>query len=249
MRILGSPRIAITLGALAIFLLALLGGQATGPGIAARLAEQAAPIIDEAGGAGQVQARFASPNDLPSRHPVLTGGEGLDDGTRARIARAVATVPGVGGISWEDGTVLSESSARVQNPLHCQEDVQALLRARSIRFEEGSSRIDAASAPLVAEVAEALRPCLGSIIAISGHTDTSGSPAGNMELSRERALAVQQALVNLGIPEDGLRARGVGSSMPVEGLDPADPANRRIEFTVVETEPIMPTPVDTPGPR
>lgn len=249
MKILRSPRIAIALGAFVVFLLALLGGSMTGPAIAARLAEQAAPAIAEAGGGSSVTAHFTSPNGLPSRHPVLTGAEDLDDGTRARIARAVAAIPGVGGISWEDGTVLSEASARAQNPLHCQEDVQALLRARSIRFEEGSSRIDAASSPLVAEVAQSLRPCLGSIIAITGHTDNSGTPAGNMELSRERAFAVQQALVNQGIPEDGLRARGVGSSMPVEGLDPADPANRRIEFTVVETEPIMPTPVDTPAPR
>ena len=51
------------------------------------------------------------------------------------------------------------------------------------------------------------------------------------------------------LPADGLRANGVGSREPVEGLDPADPANRRIEFTVIATEPLMPTPIDTPGPR
>ncbi len=249
MSILHSPRIALPLGAFVIFPLALFGGNMSGPTIAARLAEQAKAAIAEAGGGGIVEAHFAYPNGLASRHPVLTGGERLDDGTRARIARAVGDIPGVGGVSWADGTVLSEASASVQNPLHCQEDVQALLRARTIRFEEGSSRIDGASAPLVAEVAHALRPCLGSIIAITGHTDNSGTPAGNMELSRERAFAVQQALVDLGIPEDGLRARGVGSGMPVEGLDPADPANRRIEFSVVETKPIMPTPVDTSAPR
>jgi OOP family OmpA-OmpF porin len=36
---------------------------------------------------------------------------------------------------------------------------------------------------------------------------------------------------------------------PVEGLDPADPANRRIEFSVVAKVATHPTPVDTPGPR
>jgi OOP family OmpA-OmpF porin len=68
-------------------------------------------------------------------------------------------------------------------------------------------------------------------------------------LSRERADAVRLALVRRGIPADGLRAQGKGSSEPVEGLDPADPANRRIEFSVIESVPIKPTPVDTPGPR
>ena len=34
-----------------------------------------------------------------------------------------------------------------------------------------------------------------------------------------------------------------------EGLDAADPANRRIEFRVVSTQPLKPTPVDTPSAR
>ena len=43
------------------------------------------------------------------------------------------------------------------------------------------------------EVAAALRPCLGSIIAITGHTDASGPEPGNLALSQERAEAVQAA--------------------------------------------------------
>jgi OOP family OmpA-OmpF porin len=62
-------------------------------------------------------------------------------------------------------------------------------------------------------------------------------------------MAVQDALVERGIPADGLRVRGVGSSEPVEGLPPEDPANRRIEFSVLATQPVTPTPVDTPAPR
>jgi OOP family OmpA-OmpF porin len=98
-------------------------------------------------------------------------------------------------------------------------------------------------------VAAALRPCLGSIIMITGHTDSSGPEPGNIALSRERAEAVRDALVARGIPADGLRASGVGSRDPVDGLAPGDPANRRIEFSVIATVPIKPTPVDTPGPR
>ena len=72
---------------------------------------------------------------------------------------------------------------------------------------------------------------------------------GNLALSMERARVVRQALIERGIPRDGLRASGVGSSQPVEGLAPSDPANRRIEFSVIRTEPLRPTPVDTPGAR
>ena len=164
-------------------------------------------------------------------------------------ALAVAAIPGVGGIRWADGTALAQSAAAQVEPLHCQEDVEALLRSRTIRFEEGSARIDAASRGLIDEVAAALRPCLGSIIAITGHTDSSGPEPGNLALSRERAQAIEAALMRRGIPADGLRTRGLGSRSPVQGLEPTDPANRRIEFSVIATKPIRPTPVDTPGPR
>ena len=248
MRLLHDIRLAVGAGAAAVLALAVVAGQLNGPAMAERLDARAERAIAEAGGA-PVQAHFRSPRGLPSRHPLLTGGEGLNEGVRDRIAKAVAAVPGVGGIRWSDGTGLAESAEPPVRPLHCQEDVEALLRARTIRFEESSTRIDAASRELVGEVAAALRPCLGSIIAITGHTDTSGPEPGNLELSQQRAEAVRDALIRRGIPADGLRARGVGSRFPVEGLDPTDPANRRIEFSVIATQPVRPTPIDTPGPR
>ena len=248
MAILRNPYVALALGALLVAALAAFGGRITAQRLADRLAARAEAVIAEAGGA-PVTARFASPGGWPTRHPTLSGGDSLGEGTRARVARAVAAIPGVGGIRWSDGSALAESADAPVEPLHCQEDVEALLRARTIRFEEGSARIDVVSRELVDEVAAALRPCLGSIIAITGHTDASGPEPGNLELSRERAQAVRDALVRGGIPTDGLRTRGLGSRSPVSGLEPSDPANRRIEFSVIATQPIRPTPVDTPGPR
>jgi OOP family OmpA-OmpF porin len=248
MRIVGNPSFAIVIGAAAVATLAAIAGQVNGPAMAERLEARTARAIAEVGGA-PIEAHFRSFRGMPSRHPLLTGGEGLNEGLRDRVARAVAAVPGVGGLRWSDGTALAESATQPVDPLHCQEDVEALLDARTIRFEESSTRIDAASRELVDEVAAALRPCLGSIIAITGHTDASGPEPGNLRLSQQRAGAVREALIRRGIPDDGLRARGVGSREPVPDLDPTDPANRRIEFSVIATVPIKPTPVDTPGPR
>ncbi len=184
----------------------------------------------------------------PTRHPVLKGGERLNEAARTRAAVAVAAIPGVGGVQWADGTSLGIVTPATK-PLHCQEDVDALLHARTIRFEEASAEIDPVSSSLIDEVAAALRPCLGSVIAITGHTDSSGNERKNIALSRKRAEAVRQALLERGIPADSLRATGIGSSMSVKGLEPGDPANRRIEFSVIETAPLRPTPVDAPGPR
>ncbi len=245
MNFLKKPQVALVLGVLACIALAYTVGGASGPAIVDRLSAPAAAAIQQAGGDG-VEAQFRSPNGWPSRHPVLTGAENLDTSTRSNIAHAVAALPGVGGIRWADGDLMVEQHF---SPLHCQEDVQALLRARTIRFEEGSATIDEASRSLIDEVASSLRPCLGAVIEISGHTDRSGPEDINIELSTERADAVRAALINRGIPGDVLRVEGEGSSHPVEGLEPTDPANRRIEFAVISTEPLLPTPVDTPAPR
>lgn len=242
------PSLAIVAGAVLIAATGYAIALPTAGAFVAPLEEQAAQAIAAAGGQG-IEARFATATGAPTRHPLLSGGGGFDDETREKVARAVASVPGVGGIAWSDGTALAESSRPEYEPLHCQEDVAGLLRNRSIRFEESSSSLDPASVKLLDEVADALRPCLGSIISITGHTDKIGDEAGNVQLSMQRARAVREGLVRRGIPRDGLRALGVGSSVPVEGLTPEDPANRRIEFAVIRKEPLSPTPVDTPGAR
>lgn len=243
------PKIALLAGALLTAITAFVGANMTGQAFADNLSVRAAEAIQDTNGGG-VRASFATGNGWPSRHPELSGGEKLDEGVRADVAMAVAGIGGVGGIYWADGSIMAEDNSDAPlTPMHCQEDVQALLRARTIRFEESSSAIQQGSEELLDEVARALRPCLGSIIAITGHTDSSGPEPDNLALSRERAVAVRQALTSRRIPRDGMRARGVGSSKPVAGLDALDPANRRIEFSVIATMPLAPTPVDTPGPR
>lgn len=242
------PIFVILAGALLVAIVAFVGAASSGAPMAAQMNRAANAAIAKAGGE-PITARFTTKGGWPTRHALLSGGEDVNESTRAKVAGAVAAIPGVGGVNWSDGTMVAESNATPLTPMHCQEDVEALLQARTIRFEESSSSFDPSSLELLDEVAGALRPCLGSIIAITGHTDSSGPEPGNLALSESRALAVEDALVSRGIPNDGLRARGVGSSVPVEGLLPADPANRRIEFSVIATVPLAPTPVDTPGAR
>lgn len=235
-------------GAVLTAMLAIIVGQAQGPALAHELDVQATRAIAKAGGRGVI-AHFTTSEGWATRHVTLSGGDGLDERTRARAALAVWSIPGVGGVRWVDGSRLFANAKEPPHPLHCQKDVEALLRARTIRFKPNSATIESASQQLVGEVETALRPCLGSIIAITGHTDSSGPEPGNLALSQARAEAVRLELIARGIPADGLRATGIGSSQPVPSLERTDPANRRIEFSVIATEPIRPTPVDMPGPR
>ena len=238
-------------GALAVAGLGIAAAWQNGPAFVAQMTEQAARARDTAGGKGIVMD-FSLANGWLTRHPVLSGGDDLPDEVRTRAAAAIAAAPGVGGASWRaarrpgrDGQ--SEQPA-ADVAMHCQEDVEAVLKARTIRFAEASAQIDAASDAVLNEVAAALRPCLGGIIAVTGHTDSNGDETANRALSRARADAVRWALIGRGIPADGLRVEGMGSDRPLEGLAKEDPANRRIEFSVIEKAPLAPTPIDTPGP-
>lgn len=242
------PALTILLGAALVAALGYVASQSTGAAMAEEL-DQASKVALREAGTPSVKARFSNRFGDPSRHPVLSGGESLEEDQRTKAARAVAAISGVGGVNWVDGSVKAEGDELAFEPLHCQEDVDGLLRTRTIRFEEASTALVPASRLLLDEVATALRPCGGSIIAITGHTDRVGDEAANIALSMDRARVVREALIRRGIPRAGLRARGVGSSEPVERLTPEDPANRRIEFSVIRKEPLTPTPVDTPGPR
>lgn len=239
--------IALFAGACLCLCLALVGGRVSGPPLIAELHRQAAIARDASGGAG-IKMSFTDEFGWLTRSPVLSGGKGLDDATRSRAAQAIAAVPGIAGVSWAGARQTASTQAMESPTLHCQNEVEGILKTRTLRFSEASARIDPASEKLLDEVARALRPCVGGIIAITGHTDGNGNEQANVALSLARADAVRFELIGRGIPADGLRATGVGSKVPVAGLDPSDAANRRIEFSVIASMPLKPTPIDTPGP-
>jgi outer membrane protein OmpA-like peptidoglycan-associated protein len=64
---------------------------------------------------------------------------------------------------------------------------------------------------------------------IAGHTDASGSPQHNLELSQARAEAVLEFLVASGVDRARLQAKGYGSERLALPDAPRDPANRRVE--------------------
>ena len=239
-------RLAIILaGAVATIAIAFASNAVTGARFISGLQNDAKATRDAVGASG-VQITFRTFEGWLTRHPLLSGGEAVSEEQRTRAAQAISGVAGIGGVTWAGASGVPRDGE--VSSFHCKEDVEAILQARSIRFSEASARVDPASQSVLDEVASALEPCVGSIIAITGHTDGNGDSTANLALSQARAEAVRWALIGRGIPADGLRAQGKGSQEPISGLDPTDPANRRIDFSVIETASVKPTPIDVPGP-
>jgi OOP family OmpA-OmpF porin len=67
---------------------------------------------------------------------------------------------------------------------------------------------------------------------IDGHTDNSGISAHNMVLSQQRADAVKNQLISMGIDGSRLTTKGFGDSKPIgnNSTDDGRANNRRVEF-------------------
>lgn len=72
-------------------------------------------------------------------------------------------------------------------------------------------------------------------IAISGHTDSKGTEQYNLKLSDDRAKAVRQYLIEQGVDQNRISAKGYGESKPISTNDTEEgrQLNRRVEFTIL----------------
>ncbi|MEZ6001240.1 OmpA family protein [Hyphomonas sp.] len=116
----------------------------------------------------------------------------------------------------------------------CEAELSDLLMDARIEFDSSSSVIDASSNTLLDAVAAAVRRCPGTL-RIEGHTDSTGPEDENETLSRNRAIAVRNALIARNLDPQRLIAEGYGATRPVAGnTTPEGRArNRRIEIRVV----------------
>ena len=104
---------------------------------------------------------------------------------------------------------------------------------RGISFDSGSDQLQPASYGVIREIAQILQEDSSLRIRIVGHTDSDGSAASNLDLSKRRALAIKAALVDTYKIEDKrLETDGKGAGEPVDKNDTAEGKanNRRAEF-------------------
>ena len=101
-----------------------------------------------------------------------------------------------------------------------------------IKFKLNSAELTDEAKRQIKQLAEALtsEQLSKDHFRVEGHTDSSGRPDYNLNLSKRRAQAVKDYLVtSYGVPPNRLQAIGRGQAMPIDSSDPADPRNRRVQ--------------------
>lgn len=98
-----------------------------------------------------------------------------------------------------------------------------------LRFGFDSSEISEADREVLLRHAAYLMENPRTSLVVTGHADNRGPADYNRRLSEQRAERVAQILVEAGVPESRIEARGRGAEAPAS--DAADwPANRRVEL-------------------
>ena len=102
-----------------------------------------------------------------------------------------------------------------------------------ILFDVNSATIKPESYGTLKEMAGVLKDYPDLKVKIVGHTDSDGSDAANLDLSKKRAASVKESLTKeFGIDESRMETDGKGEGEPIDKNDtPAGKANnRRVEF-------------------
>ena len=101
-----------------------------------------------------------------------------------------------------------------------------------IRFDVGKATIKPESMGVINMIYQLMDEHPDLKFSVEGHTDSDGSEDSNQKLSEQRAKAVEDKLVSMGISKERLASKGFGESVPVASNDTSEgkASNRRVEF-------------------
>jgi outer membrane protein OmpA-like peptidoglycan-associated protein len=103
-------------------------------------------------------------------------------------------------------------------------------------FDAGSATVKPQTDATLLEIARTVKTRDQTFVDVLAHTDTTGTPEGNLALSQKRAAAVATYLANHGVAKARIASHGLGESVPLYNPDETDDqkaANRRIEIRLV----------------
>jgi outer membrane protein OmpA-like peptidoglycan-associated protein len=157
---------------------------------------------------------------------AVVSGTVLSELARSRVlGGAAATLPEFEIV--DRLTVREASDAREK----MQAELDRLLAGEVVEFATDSAELTARGRAVLDDVVAIIKRHPGRV-EISGHTDSTGTPEHNAELSRQRAESAAAYLVSRGIAAKRFETAGYGASRPIATNATADgrQANRRTEF-------------------
>ncbi|WP_052506985.1 OmpA family protein [Desulfonatronovibrio magnus] len=101
-----------------------------------------------------------------------------------------------------------------------------------IRFDVNKATIRPESMGVINEIVQLMQQHPELSFSVEGHTDSDGSTDLNQRLSEERARAVTEKMIEMGIAKERLRSTGYGQSRPIapNNTPEGKAQNRRVEF-------------------
>ncbi len=164
----------------------------------------------------------------------LAGTVSAGDARHLAFPEQVTSRLGQGIIVDVAGVSVDESAVTLED---VEEEIMVRLEAQPILFAPESADIDPASDEVINEVVALLNSVPDVAIEVVGHTDDVGPDDENLTLSQNRADAVVARLIELGVTESRLNARGEGEAQPLvpNEDDESRARNRRIEFNLIRT--------------
>lgn len=135
------------------------------------------------------------------------------------------------------GTGYGGLTERMASVISAQPVVHEPVRLGSLSlFEAGSSVLKPGTAKVLINALVGIKAKPDWLIVIVGHTDASGDPQRNQQLSLDRAAAVRDWMQGMGdIPASCFAIRGMAAGQPVAGNDSeaGRVANRRVDIQIV----------------
>lgn len=109
-----------------------------------------------------------------------------------------------------------------------------VIELRDVNFEFNKATLTPDSRSVLDGIAKSLAGQPTMEIRIEGHTDSIGTDAYNLRLSKARAASVRDYLISRGVTASRLSSEGFGESRPVadNGTDEGRAMNRRVELKV-----------------
>lgn len=115
--------------------------------------------------------------------------------------------------------------------------IDGKIIARGINFESGKSTLKPESLGALNNIVQMMNAHPELKFEVSGHTDSDGNDASNLNLSTERAIVVKNKLISLGISGERLTTKGYGETKPISDNTTSEGKanNRRVEFLKINS--------------